>query len=225
MFYEHNQVEDLLNCVNCGERYDTPYLLPCFRTICKKCILNSTNNNQFSCPFCANAVHQVPPNGYAINDTLNSLLKLKPVDVHRAEMFRSMGELLKKIQLNINDLDDLEANIRANLFDYYELIKKEIIQSADNLIEQTLKYRDKLIGEIDYIKKQSTSFFKDLLNGPLLVFKKNCIHKKLELQATIEQVIICLIYLIYNFICLFLKLNNFIKIFFFFFIETKRKIS
>ena len=90
MFYEHNQVDDLLNCINCGERYDTPLLLPCWKTICSQCVFNKTliDNDgveKLECPFCLNSLHEIPDNGYAVNDALNSLLKLKPVDVHRAE--------------------------------------------------------------------------------------------------------------------------------------------
>lgn len=94
------------------------------------------------------------------------------------------------IQININDLENIESNIKLNLFDYFELIQKEINSSAENVIEQTIKYRDKLIGEIDYLKKQSTDYFNELCNGSILKLKKNCAQKKKEWQTTIEIVMI-----------------------------------
>lgn len=188
MFYEHNQVDDLLTCPNCNDRYDIPYLLPCFRTICNKCIKKQTDKNyKLNCPFCTDIKHNIPKHGYVINDALNSLLKLKPVDVHRAEMYRRIADLLKMIQISINDLENLEVNVKLNLFDYFELIKKEIQKSADNVIKQTIEYKEKLLSEIDYLKKQSSDCFKELINGSLLKLKKKCVNKKKEWQSSIEM--------------------------------------
>lgn len=182
-------MDDLLICSNCSERYDTPHLLPCYRTICSKCIQDRTNQEkcELSCPFCVDGTHVVPESGYPINDQLNSLLKLKPVDVHRAEMYRRIADLLKMIQVSVNDLENLESSIKVNLFDYFELIENEINTSSENVIKQTVQYRDKLIVEINYLKKQSIDYFTDLVNGSIKKLKKNCISKKKEWQGSIEM--------------------------------------
>jgi len=188
MFYEHNQVDDLLNCPGCGERFDSPYLLPCYRTICKRCIQRGTDQHgELSCPFCVDVAHQVPENGFAVNDTINSLLKLKPVDVHRAEMYRRIADLLKNIQSNLIHLENLEANLKTNFFDYFDLIKKEISSSADNVINHTIKYRDKLISDVDLVKKQSSEYFMDLIEGSLVTLRKSCFDKKEEWEDIIEM--------------------------------------
>jgi len=82
----------------------------------------------------------------------------------------------------------MENNVKLNLFDYFELIKTEINTSADNVIEQTNKYREKLIGEIDYLKRQSSDYFQDLLHGPIKKLKRSCVNKKKEWQDSIERV-------------------------------------
>ena len=188
MFYDHNQVDDLLNCPNCSNRYDTPLLLPCYRTICKRCISKHTTDKQFTCPFCPDTVHPLPDKGYAINDAVSSLLKLKPVDVHRAEMYRRIADLLKLIQISMNDLENIEANVKVNLFDYFALVKKEVSSSAENVIEHTVKYRDRLLGEIDYLERQSADYFRELCDGSLLKLKKHCGQKRKEWQNAIEMV-------------------------------------
>ena len=126
--------------------------------------------------------------GFAVNDTINSLLKLKPVDVHRAEMYRRIADLLKNIQSNLIDLENLEANLKTNLFDYFDLIKKEISSSADNVINHTIKYRDKLISDVDLVKKQSSEYFMDLIEGSLVTLRKSCVDKKEEWEDIIEMV-------------------------------------
>ena len=146
MFYEHNQVEDLLNCKSCHERYDTPHILPCWKSLCNRCVATKSNNQTklLSCPFC-DQVHQVPDTGFPQNESLLVLLKLRPVDVHRAEMFRVLGDLLKKLNVNMDDLNLMEKSSQKSLLEYFELIKGEIKLSAKTLIEQVVKYRDKLL--------------------------------------------------------------------------------
>jgi hypothetical protein len=196
MFYDHNQVEDLLNCSVCNQRYDKPLLLPCWKTICNKCVINRTvldsdGVEKLNCPFCVKSsiIHEVPDQGFAVNDALNSLLHLKPVDVHRAELFKTIGDLLKKIQFNMNDLDNIEKNIKLNLYDYFEIIKNEIVENTQKLIDQATKYRDKLINQIEYLKQQSCKYFTDLFSadGSLSELKKKCTSKKYEWQTSIEK--------------------------------------
>ena len=189
MFYEHNQVEDLLSCKSCNERYDTPVILPCWKSLCHRCVTYKTNNQTklLSCPFCSQA-HQVPESGFPHNESLISLLKLKPVDVHRAEMYRAIGDLLKKIQLNIEDLNIMEKNSRKNLLEYFELIKNEIKLSAKTLIEQVVRYRDKLLKEIEYFKIQSFDGINDLFTSKTYTeFKFDCKQKKHDLQQVITS--------------------------------------
>ncbi len=189
MFYEHNQVEDLLSCKSCNERYDIPLLLPCWKTLCQRCVTNKSNNQTklLACPFCSH-VHQVPDCGFESNETLIALLKLKPVDVHRAEMFRSLGDLLKKLQLNMDDLNLMEKGAHKNLLEYFELIKGEIKLSAKTLIEQVVKYRDKLLKDIEYFKKQSFDGINDLFTSKtFLEFKRDCVRKKTEWQHIITS--------------------------------------
>jgi len=104
-------------------------------------------------------------------------------------LFKIIGDLLKKIQYNINDLDNMEQSIKYNLYDYFELIKNEIQSSAQTLIDQAIKYRDTLLNQIDYLKEQSTSYFNELFSqqGPLSDLRKKCNQKKHEWQSSIEK--------------------------------------
>ena len=102
-------------------------------------------------------------------------------------MYRRIADLLKMIQVSVNDLENLESSIKVNLFDYFELIENEINTSSENVIKQTVQYRDKLIVEINYLKKQSIDYFTDLVNGSIKKLKKNCISKKKEWQGSIEM--------------------------------------
>lgn len=100
-----------------------------------------------------------------------------------------IGDLLKKIQFNISDLDNIENDIKFNLYDYFELIKNEIQTSAQTVIDQAIKYRDNLLNQIEYLKQQSYIYFNDLFSqtGPLTELRKKCTQKKQEWQSSIEK--------------------------------------
>lgn len=85
----------------------------------------------------------------------------------------------------MDELDYIELNSQNNLIEYFDLIKNEIKLSTANLIEQAIKYRDKLLSEIDYLKEQSFEFINDLFNksSKLVEFRKLCNRKRNEWQA------------------------------------------
>ena len=74
------------------------------------------------------------------------------------------------------------------MFDYFDMIRKEIETSAQNVIEQTVKYKDRLIDEIDQLKRQLVLYFRNLCDGALLELRKKCGRKKIEWQNSIEIV-------------------------------------
>lgn len=187
MFYEQNQVENLLNCQVCNQRYDKPYLLPCCKTICSRCLLKHLNNQTSSqkqpinnktikCPYCsidhqlqtANSTPKSKATGdgldelrLPLNETIQQLLNMKPIDVQRADLCRNMSEILKTIGEKLEQIDKLESNAQQNLLDYFELIKKELNQSTNYLIEQINKQRENMIQEIEYLKAQSVENLKE----------------------------------------------------------------
>jgi hypothetical protein len=187
MFYEQNQVENLLNCQICNQRYDKPYLLPCCKTICSRCLIKllnnqsssqkqSTNSKIIKCPYCsidhqlqtANYMAKSKPVGDSLdglrlplNETIQELLNMKPVDVQRADLCRTMSEILKTIGEKLEQMDKLESNTQQTLLDYFELIKKELNQSTNCLIDQINKQRENMIQEIEYIKAKSIENMKE----------------------------------------------------------------
>ena len=154
MFYDHNQVEDLLSCLCCSNRYDLnvnrPLLLPCYKTMCEICIKKRTfafeNSYQVSCFHCLSN-HDLAENAQLplpLNESLIQLLKLKPVDVHKAELIRKLADLVKMIKQSFEELDFIECTSEQSFLNYFELIRSEVNKSVNYLIEQTLQYRDKL---------------------------------------------------------------------------------
>jgi hypothetical protein len=136
---------------------------------------------EFKCPLCKQD-HQVPSNGFAINETLLSLQRIKPVDAHKADMFKRVSDLLKLLQISIDDLGGIEHQLQTSFLDYYDLIKREINSSVESFVEQLKHYKDKLIKEVDYLKEQAYELINDLFakDGHLNQLKMVCDQKRAE---------------------------------------------
>ncbi len=71
MFFETNQVNDALICINCEGRLEEPKMLPCGETICSFCV-SSFNivDKMFDCVLCKQK-HDMPKNGLPNNKRVN----------------------------------------------------------------------------------------------------------------------------------------------------------
>ena len=94
MYYDKDEIDELLKCANCHERLEEPCTLPCGHTVCAQCtsgsthwfilpIVDSENNSeqrrsarQLVCNACLE-VHRIPATGFPVNQVLLKLLKTK----------------------------------------------------------------------------------------------------------------------------------------------------
>jgi hypothetical protein len=100
MFFETDQVNDILICEQCKGRLDLPKILPCGKTICSFCaplnLLSNTADNKFDCLVCKNK-HEVPRDGLPSNDIALKILSVKLMRVSRGTTFDSLKKLLDEI--------------------------------------------------------------------------------------------------------------------------------
>lgn len=139
---------------------------------------NGTSTSKLSCPFCKQS-HDLPKMGLAVNDTIMSLLSIKPVDVHRAELYRRVADLIKQMQVNLDAIDSLETASKTTLVDYFELIKREINASTQNLIQQAISYRDKLLFEVECLNETMMNYWNSLVkpDSKVDLLKQTCSDK------------------------------------------------
>ena len=95
MFYDKEEIDELLKCPNCSERLEEPCTLPCGHAVCAQCT-SPSNRHWFILPIVdtenelerrsarqlvCNAsleVHCIPAAGFPLNQVLLKLLKTKP---------------------------------------------------------------------------------------------------------------------------------------------------
>ena len=70
---EADQMTRLIICKLCHETLEDPIILPCFKTICSKHLLNEASN--FKCGLCENS-HDKTVDKFPVNEELNELVQI-----------------------------------------------------------------------------------------------------------------------------------------------------
>lgn len=163
MFYEEKQIKKALNCEKCQRKFQIPYVLPCGRIICNRCLLSLDKNTK--CNFCSN--HHNSSATYPICRPLLDLLTEEPIDVNNTHSSKLLKQNLKAIQSQLNDLNYELNNRQAILQQHFASLRNEIQVSSENLIKNVNLNCDLLLNKIDdteqhYMKvlqSKSSEFF------------------------------------------------------------------
>ena len=157
MYFETNQVTDVLLCQICECRLDIPKILPCGENICSLCETSIQVNDQiFDCLVCKEK-HKMPENGLIINKSLLKMLSAKLTRVSRGKAFDSLLQSLDDIQnkrclikLGIENSDDLIneycVDLRSNVQLTVEEVILQIYDIGTKIIEEIGEYEKELIN-------------------------------------------------------------------------------
>jgi septal ring factor EnvC (AmiA/AmiB activator) len=138
MFYEEDQIKQLLNCKQCNKLFDSPLFLPCGYTIRSEC-LNKGLLKETTCLQCSlcSQVHQVPAFGFPEKQSILSLMTKKPKEVVKSveakkviETFQKMHDQLNKLE---NDMNHAEERIKDLFREQRRLVQLETENSVSNI--------------------------------------------------------------------------------------------
>jgi hypothetical protein len=153
MIFEETYIKNLLKCNKCNEKfndYEQPRSLPCGKIICSSCldkIEKEAVQSKFKC-ICSNE-HQIPKEGFGINELALHLLTSKA-----KEMWR--GKRYEQLKINLQKLEALKRELKFNFENGSDKIKehcneqRRLVQLAtENTMEELNKINEELITEID----------------------------------------------------------------------------
>jgi hypothetical protein len=161
MFFETNQVNDALICMNCEGRLEDPKILPCGETICSFCVSSlKVVDKIFDCVACKQK-HEMPKDGLLNNIALLKILSIKPSKISRGKVFDALQDSLNQIRMNINLLkhgvnkrDDYVKEHCIELKNNVQLVAEEAIQQINDFVMLINK-------EIDEYEKEQLKMNRD----------------------------------------------------------------
>lgn len=144
--------ESLITCTYCKNKYDTPIILPCFETICRKDlkILCTKSLDRFYCIFC-NDLHQMPDNGFKEDKKMLKLLKLnlEELDLSQLEKHKRAKETCKQLEKDLEEMSLMIAKPVDYLHDYFSSLKNKIDLKREELKQEIDKKYESMIKELN----------------------------------------------------------------------------
>ena len=160
MYFETNQVNDILICDQCEGRLDIPKILPCGKTICSFCAplnLLSTIDNKFDCLVCKNK-HEVPRDGLPNNEALLKMLSFKPTRISRGKLFDSLEKSLEDIRKKNSFIKHGIDNSNDLINEYCMDLRSEVQLKTEQAIEQINELNKEIIDQIDEYEQELIEF-------------------------------------------------------------------
>ena len=143
MIFEETHIRNLLTCNQCEVKFDDyeqPKSLPCGKMICSLCvekIEKEAIKNKFKC-VCFK-VHQIPEDGFAINELALHLLTSKAKEIWRGERYEKLKINLKNIEALIQDLNFDICNGSERIKEHCNEQRRLVQLSTENKMQELNK--------------------------------------------------------------------------------------
>ena len=160
MFYQENQINELITCPYCKNKYNDPRVMECGASFCMSCIdlLKKEAEQGFECPEC-DEFHQEPPKGFFKNLNLAKICEKKAAEVSRGTQAHTVSSQLGEIQLKLDKLV-LDFELGVNIIkDFCNRLRNEVKLTTEQTIEHIKKLGMGLIQEVDKYETKSVENF------------------------------------------------------------------
>jgi hypothetical protein len=157
MFYEENEIKDLLVCKLCHQRLVDPRVLSCGNTVCKGCIdaIYNQQTKGIECLFCLKQ-HVKPANeiGFPPNELIAKLAQKRPKEVYRGREFQALKDRLDQLNERCDLLGGQFKDIPEKIRDKTTSVRNRIDLVADELVELINTYRNDLIAQVNLYEER-----------------------------------------------------------------------
>ena len=156
MFYEENQINEVIRCPYCQNKYNDPRLVECSSSFCMSCIelLIKNGENGFKCPICRQ-FHEIPRNGYLKNSNLAKLCEMKANEVSRGSLADSLKAQLDEIKLKLAVLAKENQLGADKIKEHCDGLRNAVQLSSEQLIETIKAHNLDLIDQINHYENKS----------------------------------------------------------------------
>jgi hypothetical protein len=165
MFYEENAINKLLICAHCNRKLMEPKLLPCGKSICKKCAesmverLENDNQDRLKCLYCTRG-HLVPEGGFPSCEILEALLDAKPCEIYRSSLTEELKGHLENMKLKMNEMNESFENGIDKIKERCAQLRNDVQLKSECLADELNKLSETMQLEIEQYERDCIDSFK-----------------------------------------------------------------
>jgi hypothetical protein len=132
MFYQEKEIDEVIQCPRCKNRYNDPRILPCGLSMCYNCILSLDTTQDCMCIICICAETHPIPTCFIKNAVVAKLAEKKASEVYRGAFFEDLRKNLKKMKQKMDDV----TKEREYLEKYVDGIRMKVGCCTEEIIDK-----------------------------------------------------------------------------------------
>ena len=169
MFYDENEIQELVICPYCHFNYDDPRFIECGSSLCMPCIelLTKNDSNGFQCPVCDD-FHEHPKKGYPKNPLLAKLCEKIANKVSQSPLAKELETQLDELKLNMDKLAHENDKGVHKIKEYCGGLRNEVQLHLEESTESFKKKSLELIQKIDEYENEAALKFDKIEMDDLL---------------------------------------------------------
>ena len=156
MFYGETEIQELVICPYCKNKYHDPRIIECGTSFCMPCIefLTKSDTNGFQCPVC-DEFHEQPKKGYPKNTNLAKLCDKRANKVSRSPLADALNTQLDELKQSMDKLAHENDLSEDKIKEYCDGLRNEVQLHLEELIESLKKQTLELIQKIDKYENET----------------------------------------------------------------------
>lgn len=141
-------ITNVIKCKFCKSLIESPIVLPCGISICKKHELDSRNENTLLCVACE-MDHPIPENGFYPNHALQAMIDTRIIELDLGTEYNQALKSCKTLESTIGDIELLKLDPHFYIHEAIHKIKQKIDVKRDELKHRIDQEADKLITNLE----------------------------------------------------------------------------
>lgn len=153
-----DRIKKAIRCIECENVLNTPIILPCNHSICKKHLNKRNIGKKLICAKCG-IDHEIPANGFPLNEALCEIIDAQISSIDFGSIHKEAAESLDRLTREKKCVENL-------LSDPYSYVDYEIgqLKNQVHLKREQLKLKideeaDKLLGKLDDYQTRCENLF------------------------------------------------------------------
>ena len=149
------EFHNLFNCNMCKRQLESPVLLPCGESLCKKDLKELlVAQDRIRCPFCKRE-HVQTHEGFPPDKRIQRMIELQVNQFDFGPVYNNCKRVLKSLTEHFNEFDSLKENLNDFVLNYYVDLKKAVETRRLDLKSQIDNLADQIIQSILDTEKES----------------------------------------------------------------------
>ena len=148
-----DKIKKAIKCSTCLQILQTPVILPCSHSICKKHVNEKKSGDNVRCAKCG-LDHEIPPNGYLLNEALCEIIEAQIGSIDFGSVHKDAVESVDSLNRMIEDANQLIKDPSQYISEEIRRLKNEVQLKNEELKLTIDKETESLLNKLNQYQEK-----------------------------------------------------------------------